>query len=142
MKLKKNKKPLYSLMTCSHVIDSFLIKNNDEIEFYYDNEKKNVKIKLNKSERFIKDYTYMGIDNIIIEILKDDKINEKYFLSPNLDYINSYNELKTMSICILQYPGQSSLSNSEVILLKLMIIKMKFYILQAPIKDLLVVQYF
>ena len=113
MKLKKNKKPLYSLMTCAHVIDSFLIKNNDEIEFYYDNEKKNVKIKLNKSERFIKDYTYMGIDNIIIEILKDDKINEKYFLSPNLDYINNYNELKTMSICILQYPGQSSLSHSE-----------------------------
>ena len=106
-------------MTCAHVIDNFLIQNNDEIEIYYNNEKKNIKIKLNKNERFIKNYKYMGIDAIIIEILKNDNINEKYFLSPNLFYINSVNKLINQNIYIPQYPGQSQLSDSKGIIINI-----------------------
>ena len=51
--------------------------------------------------------------------MKVDKINEKYFLSPDLDYISNYNELKNKIVTILQYPGQSSLSSSDERIIKI-----------------------
>ena len=54
------------------------IKKN--IQILYDYESKKIRIDLDKDKRFIKDFTDIKIDIIIIQILKEDIIDEKYFL--------------------------------------------------------------
>ena len=91
IKLYKGDNEFYCIMTNEHLITKQMILSNEIIEIYYDNQKKRIKIELNKNERFIRDYKYINIDVTIIEILNKDNINEDYFLLPNLDY--NYNEL-------------------------------------------------
>ena len=45
----------------------------------------------------------MDIDATVIEILPDDNIKTKYFLLPDKNYINEFNELINKDIIILQY---------------------------------------
>ena len=97
IKLYKNGKTLFSLMTNEHVVERGMIENKETIEVSYDNQKKRIKITLNKDERFIQSYKEIDpdidIDCTIIEILKEDNINEDYFLLPNNDYKEyNYNE--------------------------------------------------
>ena len=75
-------------MTNGHIIPKELIGNKEEIEVFYNNELNTIKICLNKNERFIKDYRYMDIDAIIIEILPEDNIKTVYYLLGNFDYVN------------------------------------------------------
>ena len=75
-----------------------------------------VEIDLNENERYIRDYLYLGIDVIIIEIIEEDNIKEKYFLLPNREYINGYKEYENKRIYIPQYPGGEELSNSKGII--------------------------
>ena len=113
IKLFKNDEPLYCLMTNEHVLTSEMIENQEEIEIYYDNQRKRNKIKLNKEKRFIRDYKFLNIDAIIVEILIKDDINDYFFLLPDLDYMNNYEELIDKKICITQFPKGESLSHSE-----------------------------
>ena len=53
IKLFHDNGPLFCLMTCEHIITNEIIEKNKTIEIYYDNQKKRIKIKLNKNERFI-----------------------------------------------------------------------------------------
>ena len=53
IKLFLDNEPLFCLMTCEHIITNEIIENNKTIEVYYDNQKKRIKIELNKNERFI-----------------------------------------------------------------------------------------
>ena len=85
IKLYKGDKELFCLMTNEHVIREEYIISNETIYIYYEYQKKYNKIKLNQSERFIK--FNKDLDVTIIEIIKADNVEDKYFLTPNLDNI-------------------------------------------------------
>ena len=90
IKLYKEQKELYCLMTNEHVINKKMIESKDIINFYYNYEKEWKQIKLDPTQRFIKYDSEK--DFTIIEIKPDDKIKEKYFLLPNINKINHINE--------------------------------------------------
>ena len=79
IKLFHDNGPLFCLMTYEHIITNEIIEKNKTIEIYYDNQKKRIKIKLNKNERFIKNFSELNIDCTIVEILPNDNISEDYF---------------------------------------------------------------
>ena len=90
--LSANVKPFYCLMTNEHIINKSMIKNKVTIKIFFDNEEKSRKIELN--ERTVKEFTYMGIDATVVEILPKYKIGGEYFLMPDDYYMDYYNELK------------------------------------------------
>ena len=113
IKLFKKDVPLYCLMTNEHVITTDMIDNQQEMEIYYDNEKEKRIISLNKEKRIIRDYKFLNIDAIIVEILDKDNIKEDLFLLPSLDYINDFDDLiNNKKICIFQFPKGEKLSYS------------------------------
>ena len=104
IKLYKENKPFYCIMTNEHVINKETIEEKKKIIVYYDNEFKRIEIELNKNERFIRDYQYMGIDATIVEISEKDNINEEYYLLPDIEYINGYDQYIDKEIYIPQFP--------------------------------------
>ena len=64
-----------------------------------------LKIKLNPEERLIRNFKDIKVDATVIEILPSDNIPLNYFLLPNIDYINNYDELIGRDIIIYQYPN-------------------------------------
>ncbi len=115
IKLYKENKPLFVLMTNEHVIKKDMIEKNEKIEVYYNNQKNRIIITLNQKERFIQTYKEkLGIDCTIVEILSKDNVNENYFLHPNLNYnLSNYKELKNKIISVVQFPGGANLSHSK-----------------------------
>ena len=117
LKLKRNQKPFYSLMTNSHCI--FTQKKNMEtekddiklIKIKYDNEKSELAFKLIKYERIILDFQESNIDIAIIEIIPKDKIHDSFFLSPHSN-INE-DEIIDKDIQVIQYPNGGALAYSE-----------------------------
>ena len=112
IKFLKDKEDFFCLMTS---IEQEMFKNmisiKEKLTFYYDNmEKIKKEIILNPEERYIKDFRDINIDVIIIQVLPKDNIPIKYFLLPNIDYLNNVNELinKDISIFPLQYQSDSS----------------------------------
>ena len=112
IKLEKKYISFFGLLTCEHVVKEKMVESKETIEVHYENQKLKLKINLNKDERFIRNYKYINIDATLIEILPKDNIPEKYFLLPNLDYINGYEQFEGKEIHIPQFPGQKSLSFS------------------------------
>ena len=104
IKLEKKNLPFYGILTCEHVIPEELIYSKKTIEVLYNNQKERLKITLNKNERFIRCYKYMNIDATIIEIIPKDNIDKNYFLLPNLEYLNGYEQFIGQEIYIPQYP--------------------------------------
>ena len=88
IKLYRNNNPLFCLMTNEHVIKKGFIDRKETIEIIYDFEFNSIKIKLDKEERFINEYTDMNIDLTIVEIIKKDNISEDFFLLPYTEYNN------------------------------------------------------
>ena len=107
IKLFKEEKELYCLMTNEHVIRKEMIETNENIDVYYDYEDKWIKIKLDINKRNI--IYDLEKDIVIIEIIPDDKIKEKYFLLPNIIDKNYINE----DIYIVQFPEGKNLSYSK-----------------------------
>ena len=54
----------------------------------------------------------MNIDATIVQILEKDNISDEYFLLPNLDYLNGYEQFKNKKIIIFQFPGGIDLNLS------------------------------
>lgn len=112
MALEKGDSPFYCLITNEHVISEDLIENEAEIIILY-TEKEKLKIKLNKKERFIRNYGYLGIDATVIQIFPDKKeIKKKFFFkNNNLEILakNNYEILKNKNVHILQYPGSKNI---------------------------------
>ena len=100
IKFKKNKKDFYCLMTNEHVVDQEKINNKEKITIYYDCEIEKREIILDKNKRYINEYTDNNLDITIIQILKEDNINKKYFLLPN----NNINNYINKKIYIIQDP--------------------------------------
>jgi hypothetical protein len=112
IKFKKNKKDFYCLMTNEHVVDQEKIKNKEKITIYYDCEIEKREIILDKNKRYINEYTDNNLDITIIQILKEDNINKKYFLLPN----NNINNYINKNIYIVQYPNNElSYSKGKII---------------------------
>ena len=119
IKLLKDKKELFCLITCEHVITKEMINSNIIINVKYDYEKKEINMKLDEKERYIR-YDKI-VDFTVIEILPKDKINKEYFLPTNVNKINyMYKE-----IFIPQFPlgGKLSESKGKIIYLKNFIFK-------------------
>ena len=128
IKLYKENKPLFVLMTNEHVIENDMIEKKEKLLIYYNNQNNSLNITLNKNERFIQTYTKkLWIDCTIVEILDKDKINQKYFLHPNLNHnISNYKELTNRTISVVQFPGGTNLSYSEGKLTNFTIEKKKY----------------
>ena len=122
IKLERNKKPFYCLMTNQHVITPEMILNKEHITILYDNEKKINEIELNPKERIILCFLEnLKIDITIVEIIPKDEINDpSYFLSPyinsNYENFNPYKFVKK-NIEIIQYPKGGELSYSKGMIL-------------------------
>ena len=115
MELKKEKTPFYCLITNEHVISEDLIENNTEIEILYaqNTQEEIFKIKLNKNERFIRNYGYLGIDATVIQIFPEkNEINKEFFFkNDDIEALakSNYEMLKDINIHILQYPGSGKI---------------------------------
>ena len=107
---------LHCLISCHHVINKEMIDSKNEIKVFYEKEEKFVDIILDAKRRYIKTFTYLNIDATLVEILPSDNISEKYFLLPNLDYIDQYELLKDIKIFALHYPQNMELTLSSGII--------------------------
>ena len=127
IKLEKGNNDFYCLMTNEHVISKEDVKNKEVMQIYYENQSKNVRIKLDKEERYIQDYKYLNIDIIVIEIIPTkDHIDYHYFLYPNLNYLKGYNQFEGKDIFIPQYPNGGQLKCSKGKIQKIFLEKFKF----------------
>ena len=104
IRLYKDGKELLCLMTNYHIITKEIIQSKTIINIKYKYEKEFIQIKLDEKERFIK-YN-QNLDFAIIEIKQEDKIKDKFFLTPNLNDKNFINE----NIIIVQFPLAGKLS--------------------------------
>jgi len=113
LKVAKKNQTFYCLISCEHVLKRIYINEKREINVSFDNQNKNINIVLDDSERFIREYTYMNIDATVVEIKPHDNVEEKYFLSFNIDYLNNFNNLISKNIFIIQYPLGGPLKKSK-----------------------------
>ena len=103
-------RPLYCIMTNEHVITRNVINSNIEIEVIYDNQHEHLILILDNN-RFIRIYDYLNIDAVIIEI-KPEEVDKKYFLLPNINLNEGYEDLKNQLITIVQFPEGKDLNYS------------------------------
>lgn len=113
IQLQRNNNPLFCLITNEHVIPKNILISETQINISYDNQNEKTSILLGREERFIRDYTYLNIDAVIIEILPIDNVQKKYFLFPYIDYNEGLGKFKDKEISIVQYPGGKDLNFSE-----------------------------
>ena len=116
IKFFKDDKEFFCLMTGGEeIMSSDMINHKEDIKFFYDNESKIKKITLNSEKRLIKNFKDIGINSTVIEILPEDEIENDYFLSPVINYINNFNELKNEDIFIIQFPkGKMTYSTGKI----------------------------
>lgn len=117
IKIKKNDRYFYFLISNEHVIEDCMINSNYILIITYystKNSRKKAKITLNKEERIIKSYkNNLDIDATIVQIIPEDNINDEYFYHFNTTF-NNFLELENKFIYIFQYPGyQKKLKYSE-----------------------------
>ena len=84
LKVEKKNETFYCLISCEHILRSKYI-NEKQIKVTYKNRNKSINISLDDSKRFIREYAYMNIDAILVEIKPPDNIEQKYFLSFNIN---------------------------------------------------------
>ena len=114
LKFQRNKGPFHCLLTNQHVITSYMVNNKETITIKYDNENKELKLKLNPTKRIIVCFQdFYELDVTLVEITKDDKIKEEFYLSPKVNYNYSFKDFCGKDIQIVQYPGGNDLSYSE-----------------------------
>ena len=110
IKLYQRGQELFGLLTNEHVVQKEIVEKNESITISYNLEKNYININLNKSERFIE--CYKSLDITVIEIRPQDKIEEKYFLLPNLET----NEFINKEIYIPQFAGGLLCSSEGMIM--------------------------
>ena len=87
------------MITCNHVINEEIIKENNNLLITLNDDKESKKINLGYNKKI---YTSIKYDTTIIEIKEDDNINDYIELDKNIfsDFQNIFNE----SAYIVQYP--------------------------------------
>ena len=116
IKLEKGNSPFYCLMSNEHIISKDIIEKKEKIEVFYDNQSKTINIILNKNERFIQDYRFLNIDSTVVEIIPKDNILKDFFLLPNIEYKNGYDQFINKSIYVPQFPAGGDLNISDGII--------------------------
>ena len=81
---------LNCLMTNGQTIKKELFENKETIDVAYDWEQKKIQVKLDRDQRYIKNFLDEGIDITIIQILPFDNIETMYFLTPDTNNISSF----------------------------------------------------
>ena len=79
LKFLINGKFYYWLVTNEHVITKEMIKNKNTIQVWYNIEKRNINIKPEPTERYIKTFKENKVDATVIQIMPNDKVYEDYF---------------------------------------------------------------
>jgi len=112
-------------MTNAHAINSEIIEKEKEIKIRYDNEQKDLLIKLSKQERIMLNFMEQNIDIMIIEIIPKDDIDKtdktKYFLIPKSNIKEE--SLLNKDIQIIQFPNGEDLSCSKGKITKIVNVK-------------------
>ena len=134
IKLNIGKNPLNFLMTNEHIITQEMIEKKEQVEIKYENQAKSLNIRLDVEKRMIKDFLYLNIDVVIIQILPKDEIHEDLFLLPNIEYLNGYEQFENKEIYILQYAAGGELQYSEQIIKKINLYKNEFSHLSSTLK--------
>ena len=101
----------FCLVSNEHIIKKEFLNDEYIIKISYDNEFITKYIDLNNNKRYMRSFTYIGIDLTIVQILDEDNISKDYFLYPDEQNIN--NELINSSIYIPQFPGGKQLMNAK-----------------------------
>ena len=94
----------YFFVTCEHVIPKTIIEAGyHDIEIAYHCESAHLSIDLNE-ERFIKEYqSFYNVDITIIE-LKENEVPTQYFLEPDYNMLDNYEQYIGKEIIIHQFP--------------------------------------
>ena len=108
---KINNNQFFCLVTNEHVITSNLVQSKEEIIIKYNNEQKELRLKLDEDKRLIRCFM-PDYDVTLIEILEDDNIDESYFLYPYI-YVCPNDAFINKEIQIIQFPEGNKLSFSE-----------------------------
>ena len=100
-------------MTNAHVINNDLIDREEgTITIKYDNETKELNIKLDRKERIIECFNCFQIDITIVEIIPTDGIEDKtYFLYPNIN--TNFKSFIGKDIYVIQFPEGEKITKSE-----------------------------
>ena len=114
LKFLINGKLYFWLVSNEHVITKEMIKNKSMVNVSFNIENKDINIKLEQSERYIKTFKDYKVDATVIQIRSKDNIYEDYFLEPELGYDN--NKLIGKEIFIPQFPSFKQLANSRGII--------------------------
>ena len=117
LKFLINGKFYYWLVTNEHVITKEMINNKYIVNVSYNIESKNINIKLDQNERYIKTFKEYKVDATIIKIMPEDNVHEDYFLEPELGYDN--NNLVGKEIFIPQFPSFQPIKNAKGIISKI-----------------------
>jgi hypothetical protein len=104
IKLEKSQKPLYCLMSNEHVIKKEFVSSKETLKIILKSVQIETEIILNKEERYIQDFKFLGIDAVIVKILENDKIPTDYFLKPNMDYQKGYSQFENKLIRVVEHP--------------------------------------
>ena len=123
IKFFKGEEDFFCLMTNEHMITKQLIEKKVIISLYYDNETRVKEIQLNTNERYIKEFTEIGIDATVVEIISKDNISKDFFLLSFIDYMDSFDDLLDKQITIIQYPKGGPLSYADGKIVKSSIFK-------------------
>ena len=115
IKINKNEKNYFYLMSNEHIISKKIIEKKETISITYKRNKK-IEIELDKDKRYIRDFRDMKIDATVVEILEKDNIKEKYFLEPDIEYLYSFKNLINKEIWIPQFLNGINLSRGQIIL--------------------------
>ena len=110
LKFEINEQLFFFLISNEHVITKDIIKKNETIKIDYDNELRQINIKLDENKRYIQTFTDKNLDITVVEIINEDNVDEKYFLFPEL---NIDENLINRKIYILQYPLLEKLQVSD-----------------------------
>ena len=123
MKINLQEKNHNFLLTNDHCISKKDIDSKLTIRMYYGKSDDEVikEIKLDNKKRFIKSFIDSNIDATLVEILPSDKIKEKRYLFPDLNYVDGYDQYIKTEIYTGGYPnvyknrGEKHFSSGKII---------------------------
>ena len=126
IKLIKDNRDLYCLMTNEHVITREMVREKVIVKISIDKPDINFMIKLDENERFIRSFDYMLMDIIIIEILPSDNVKESFFVKPNLNYREDPSKIINKKILIAHFPKGLTLQITDGPVRKVNLLKNEF----------------
>ena len=112
IKLELQKENFFCLMTHINNITEQIINSKSQMILYFDNEKKISNFFLNQTERYIKHFHNTEI--LIIEILPEDNIEEKFFLATDINFnLTNQKTFKKQEIFLFNFKNKGNIYYTE-----------------------------